>query len=103
MHRAERLTPAGIAPGVPLHITENGWPTGPDRSPERQAEVLETTVRAIAECRDTVGIGAYTHFTLRDADSGASGIFHHFGLLTDDYEPKPAFAAYRELIARFGG
>ncbi|MEV0401738.1 hypothetical protein [Actinoallomurus sp. NPDC050550] len=103
MHRAERLAPAGIASEVPLHITENGWPTGPDRSPERQAEVLETTVRAIAECRTTVGVGAYTHFTLRDADSGVPGMFHSFGLLTDDYEPKPAFATYQELIARFGG
>ncbi|MCO6004278.1 hypothetical protein NE236_04730 [Actinoallomurus purpureus] len=102
-HRAERLTPAGIAPEVPLHITENGWPTGPDRSPERQAEVLEATVRAIAECRVAHNIGAYTHFALRDADSTVPGLFHQFGLLADDYRPKPAFATYQELIARFGG
>ncbi|GAA4605667.1 hypothetical protein GCM10023195_19870 [Actinoallomurus liliacearum] len=103
MHRAERLTPAGIAPEVPIHITENGWPTGPDRAPERQAEVLETTVRAIAERRTTHNVRAYTHFALRDADSAAPGLFHRFGLLTDDYRPKPAFAVYQEVIGRFGG
>ncbi|GLY82387.1 hypothetical protein [Actinoallomurus iriomotensis] len=45
---------------------------------------------------------AYTHFALRDADSSAPGLFHNFGLLTDDYRPKPAFAAYQALIERFG-
>lgn len=102
LHRTERLTPAGIDPAVPLHITENGWPTFGDRTPERQAEVLEATVTAIAGCRSELAIGAYTHFALRDADSDAPGLFHHFGLLTDDYRPKPAFTTYQALIERFG-
>jgi hypothetical protein len=84
------------------HITENGWPTFGDRTPERQAEVLEATVTAIAGCRSELAIGAYTHFALRDADSDAPGLFHHFGLLTDDYRPKPAFTTYQALIERFG-
>jgi hypothetical protein len=25
---------------------------------------------------------------------------HHYGLLTDDYAPKPAFAAYGRLVAQ---
>ncbi len=28
-------------------------------------------------------------------------LFHQFGLLTDDYAPKPAFQAYRELIGTY--
>ncbi|WP_329259219.1 hypothetical protein OG417_22190 [Actinoallomurus sp. NBC_01490] len=82
--------------------TTPGWPTFGDRTPERQAEVLETTVTAIAGCRSELAIGAYTHFALRDADSDAPGLFHHFGLLTDDYRPKPAFTTYQALIERFG-
>ncbi|MEV0968856.1 hypothetical protein [Microtetraspora glauca] len=102
LHRAERLTPAGIDPAVPLYITENGWPTGPGRTAEQQAWVVETIIRAVDGCRAAVNIGGYVHFALRDADSSVPGLFHRFGLMTDDYAPKPAFAAYRKLIAELG-
>jgi len=29
-----------------------------------------------------------------------SGIFCQFGLMTDDYTPKPAFHLYQDLISR---
>ncbi|MFD0900606.1 hypothetical protein [Actinomadura sediminis] len=96
MHR-ESMTAAGIPATVPLHITENGWPTGPDRTPERQAEVLEAVLDAVV--RSPAGIGAYLHFALRDADSSRDGLFHRFGLLHDDYTPKPAFDVYRTFAA----
>ncbi|MFF4412525.1 hypothetical protein ACFYY8_08340 [Streptosporangium sp. NPDC001559] len=101
-HRDRCLTPAGIDESVPLWITENGWPTGPDRSPQRQAEVLETIVTAVVDHRTRLNIGGYTHFALRDADSAKPGLFHRFGLLGDDYRPKPAFDTYRRLVERFG-
>ncbi|MEV4095310.1 hypothetical protein [Streptosporangium saharense] len=102
-HRDRCLTPAGIDESVPLWITENGWPTGPDRSPQRQADVLETIVTAVANCRIQRNIGGYTHFALRDADSTKPGLFYRFGLLDDDYRPKPAFDTYQRLVKRFGG
>jgi hypothetical protein len=40
-----------------------------------------------------------THHTLRDARSAGSGIFCQFGLMTDDYTPKPAFHLYQDLIS----
>jgi hypothetical protein len=96
-HRKEVLAPAGLG-DLPLHITENGWPTGPDRTPERQTQVVETVVRTIADARTELNIQAYAHFALRDADSSQPGLFHRFGLTTDDYTPKPAFETYRRLI-----
>jgi hypothetical protein len=30
-------------------------------------------------------------------------LFYQFGLMRDDYTPKPAFAVYRRLIAELGG
>ncbi|WP_067170098.1 hypothetical protein [Microtetraspora niveoalba] len=102
LHRAERLTSAGIDPAVPLYITENGWPTGPERTAERQAWVVETIVRSVEACRTTVNVGGYVHFALRDADSSGPSLFHRFGLLADDYTPKPAFATYRKLVAELG-
>ncbi|WP_435119209.1 hypothetical protein [Amycolatopsis thermoflava] len=95
-HRENVLAPAGFG-DVPLHITEHGWPTGPGRSAERQAEVVEAVVRAAVDA----GVSCYTHFALRDADSANPGLFHQFGLLRDDYTAKPAFDTYRKLIAEF--
>ncbi|QFG23591.1 hypothetical protein [Actinomadura sp. WMMB 499] len=98
MHR-DLMTSAGIPASVPLHITENGWPTGPGRAPERQAEVLEAVLDAVVRTSGALNLGAYLHFALRDADSSRDGLFHRFGLLHDDYTPKPAFDVYRRFTA----
>ncbi|MGA5289690.1 hypothetical protein [Streptomyces pseudogriseolus] len=100
-HREAVLTPAGLG-HLPLHITEHGWPTGEERPPRRQAEVVDTVVRAVAELAEPLRLSGYTHFALRDADSSRPGLFHRFGLTTDDYTPKPAFETYRALIDRHG-
>jgi hypothetical protein len=79
-------------------ITEHGWPTGPGRTPQRQAEVLRTVIDVIARSASALNITGYIHHALRDARSAGSGLFCQFGLMTDDYTPKPAFHAYRDLI-----
>ncbi|MCD9194719.1 hypothetical protein [Streptomyces albireticuli] len=99
-HRDAVLTPAGLG-HLPLRITEHGRPTGPERPPHRQAEVVETVVRVIAAQAKPLGLSGYTHFALRDADSAKPGLFHRFGLTTDDYTPKPAFESLRALVDRF--
>ncbi|MFH9348337.1 hypothetical protein [Kitasatospora sp. NPDC017646] len=96
--RNDALPRAGIGPAVPLRICENGWPTGPGRSEERQAQVVEQVVRAVAGLAERLSVLSYSFFALRDADSAGPGLFHHFGLLRDDYTPKPAFDVYRELV-----
>lgn len=96
------LATASIPTGVPLHITENGWPTGPARSYERQATVIETIIRTIYEQRERFNITHYELFDLRDADSANPDLFFQFGLLRDDYSPKPAFERYCQLIAELG-
>ncbi|MFD7131936.1 hypothetical protein [Streptomyces sp. NPDC059894] len=96
-HRETAMTPAGLG-HLPLHITEHGWPTGPDRPPHRQADVVRTVVDTIATHATRLGLSGYTHFALRDADTTNPGLFHRFGLTTDDYTPKPAFETLRDLI-----
>jgi hypothetical protein len=104
--RREWLPAAGISADVPIHIAENGWPTGPTRSYERQAEVLEAVIRTVYAHRERLNIERYTLFSLRDTDSSrpelAGDIFYHFGLTEDDYTPKPAFHVYWRLIAEMG-
>ena len=105
--RNEWLPAAGIPESIPIHVAENGWPTGPARSFERQSLVFETTIRTLLEVRDRLNIRRYTIFSLRDAESFApdfaDNIFYSFGLMRSDYTPKPAFETCRRLIVEFGG
>ena len=91
---------AGIGDSVPIHVEENGWPTSPPtRSYERQVTALETQVRAFHDFRGTFNVSDYRWFDLRDSDSTSPNFQQQYGLMTDTYQEKPAFARYRSLIA----
>ena len=83
---------------VPMHVEENGWPTYPGRSYERQAQFLRNVVDAVHDFRGTYNVTDYRWFNLRDADTSSPAIAQHYGLLEDDYDRKPAFGDYRELV-----
>lgn len=87
-----------IPPSVPIHITENGWPTGEQRSYERQAVVIEKVIRTIYSLKSELNISHYELFSLRDTNSSNENLFYQFGLLKDDYSPKPAFSVFCKLI-----
>lgn len=97
--RHVHLPVAGIGPQVPLRVCEHGWPTGPGRSPAQQAFVVDTVIEAVTASAGRLGVEAYEHFSLLDADTSSDSLFGHFGLLDDTWKPKPAFAAYRRRIA----
>jgi hypothetical protein len=93
----------GIPASVPMKVEENGWPTQPPARPySRQAEALRVMVRAVNDFRGTYSVRDYRWFNLRDGNTSSPTLFQHFGLLEDDYDPKPAFAAYRSLVRRLG-
>src|SRR4051794_25248802 len=96
------LASAGIPDSVPIHVEENGYPTGdsPDRSEARQVEALQAMVGAVQDFRGTYDISDYRWFDLRDSDSTSPNFQQRYGLLRDDYTEKPAFGAYRDLIGR---
>ena len=100
--RRVNLAAGKIPDSVPIHITENGWPTGEGRAPETQATVLEAIVRAVYAQRTAFNVTHYELFALRDGNSANPDLFHQFGILRDDYTPKPAFDTYRKLIAELG-
>lgn len=52
--------------------------------------------------RGVYDITSFNWFGLRDNNSHGPNFQSFFGLLRDDYSAKPAFDAYRKLIARFG-
>jgi hypothetical protein len=100
--REVSLAEAKIDKSVPIHITENGWATSPERPYEKQAIVLEIIIKSINHNKEKFNITHYEHFSLRDANSSNTNFFFQFGLLKDDYTPKPAFDVYRRLISELG-
>jgi hypothetical protein len=96
--RVCRMPLAHLGAGVPIHVEENGWPTGPGRPEERQVAALRDMVTTVDEFRGTYNVTDYRWFDLRDHNSSSDNFQHRYGLLRDDYSPKPAFAAYRDLV-----
>ena len=50
---------AGLGPGVPIHVEENGWPTGPGRGEDAQAAAMRAMVGAVHEFRGTYNVSDY--------------------------------------------
>jgi hypothetical protein len=96
------LPVAHIPASVPIHVLENGWPTGPGRSDADQQSALESMVGATSAYRGKYNVTDYRWFDLRDADSSSPNFQQQFGLTRDDYTPKPAFAAYARLVRELG-
>src|SRR5262249_34186960 len=106
--RARDLPVAGLGPSVPIRITENGWPTGTNpltgavRPAEHQRKVLDTIVRTVHRVAGELNVSHYMLFGLRDADSSKQDPFHQFGILRDDYTPKPADTTFKALVEQLG-
>ena len=93
---------AGLGREVDLWVSENGYATNLGRGEASQAELLDSTVRAVHALSGELGITDYRYFNLRDNESSGEDLFDAVGLLRDDYAPKPAFAGYRGLIGLLG-
>ena len=90
----------GIPMKVPIHVEENGWPTPPGRSYQRQADFLANAAGAVDDFRGTYNVTDYRWFNLRDGDTSSPMLAQRYGLLESDYDPKPAFDVYRRLIEK---
>ena len=91
---------AGIADSVPIHVAENGYPTGAGRSYETQKAGLEAMVGTVAANSEKYDVSDYRWFDLRDADTSSPNFQQHYGLTEDDYTPKPAYASWKSLIRK---
>ncbi|MGO9956041.1 MAG: hypothetical protein ACLP50_08675 [Solirubrobacteraceae bacterium] len=91
---------ARLSAGVPIHVSETGFPTGPTRSYAEQATALESEVDAVNAVRTLYNVTDFRWFDLRDAITDSTDFNDQYGLMTDSYTPKPAFTDYKQLIAQ---
>lgn len=84
----------GICERTPIHVTETGWPTGETRDEAKQARILRSVAEAVLASGE---VSVYEFFSLRDGITDGNWQ-NGFGLLHDDYTPKPAYGAIRRLI-----
>jgi hypothetical protein len=97
--RSRFMPMAGLSASLPLHISENGFPTGPGRTEAMQVTAMQAAVSTVNANRATYRVTDYRWFDLRDADSSSGSFESRYGLMRDDYTPKAGFGAYRKLIA----
>ncbi len=86
---------------VPIYITEVGWPThdGPDGStPEDSARFLARTYLLARTLPFVRGLWWYD---LRDDGDDPHEREHHFGLLTRNWAPKPAYTVLTGICRLF--
>jgi hypothetical protein len=88
---------------VPIHVEENGWPTGPGRPEREQVTAMRQMVGAASDLRALYHVTDYRWFDLRDHNTSSANFQQHYGLLRDDYSRKPAFGVYRRLVRRLSG
>ncbi|HEY3729523.1 MAG TPA: hypothetical protein VGL51_20260 [Solirubrobacteraceae bacterium] len=100
--RTNYLPLAGIPARVALHVSENGYPTGPGRTEQMQVQVMRAAINTVEADRALYNVTDYRWFDLRDAASASSSFEDRYGLMTDAYTPKLAFAVYRSLVAELG-
>lgn len=96
--RNHSLPRAHISPGTPIHVVENGSPSGTPRSEQTQCDSLSDMLGTILACRESLNITHYELFSLRDADSASTQPFGTLGIATDTYQPKAALAVFRDLV-----
>jgi hypothetical protein len=91
---------ASIPRTVPIRVEENGYPTGAGRPEATQVQAMREMVGAVNRFRGTYNVTDYRWFDLRDHLTSDPNFQRHYGLLRDDYSPKPAFDVYRGLVAK---
>lgn len=98
-----QLLPAAGLPRTPIVFAESGYPTDhAQRTEAQQVIALRAAVETVVSLRRSRNVIGYRWFDLRDADSSVPSFESQYGLMRDDYAPKPAFDVYRALIAQHG-
>ena len=101
IHDSQEVTRRYQKREIPIYITEIGWPDhhGPDGStPEDSARLL---TRTYLLSRALPFIRGLWWYDFCDDGSDPNEREHHFGIVTRDLVPKPAYAAMSDVCRQF--
>jgi hypothetical protein len=100
--RVQGMPAAGLSQSTSITLAETGYPTDASRSADTQAAVLREIVGAVQRVAASYDVTDLRWFSLRDANTASLQLENGYGLLQDDYSPKPAFQALAQLIQQDG-
>ena len=97
--RYQMLPLAGLGIKIPIGIQEISWASlPPARSEQQQADLLMQFAAGACDVAAQTNFRTFYWFTLNDQSAPAAGQLN-FGLYHADGSPKPAAAAYAQVIA----
>lgn len=99
--RAKHMPAAGVG-SARIVVGETGYPTTASRTEATQDAVLRQIVATVDATKTTYGVTDLYWFALRDGNTASGQLENGYGLLRDDYGPKPAFASLQRLVATIG-
>ena len=99
--RNKHMVAAGVRRAA-IVLAETGYPTTPSRTQATQDTVLKAIVSAADATKALYGVTDLYWFALRDANTASNQLENGYGLLRDDYTPKPAFATLQAFVATIG-
>ena len=99
--RNKHMVAAGVG-GAGIVITETGYPTTAARTATMQDLMLRTIVGVAESTKSIFGVTGVYWFSLRDGNTASGQLENGYGLLRDDYTPKPAFTTLQGLVATTG-
>lgn len=99
--RNKHMVAAGVG-GAGIVIGETGYPTTAARPAEAQDLVLRAIVGVAEATKAIFGVTGVYWFSLRDGNTASGQLENGYGLLRDDFTPKPAFTTLQGLVASMG-
>lgn len=99
--RNQHMVAAGVG-GAAIVIAETGYPTTATRTTAAQDLVLRAIVGVAEATKAIFGVTGVYWFSLRDGNTASGQLENGYGLLRDDYTPKPAFTTLQGLVASIG-
>jgi polysaccharide biosynthesis protein PslG len=83
---------------TPIWVTEFGWPTGTSTGANSEQQQAEFVQKAFALLDGLAYLKAAAVYQLRDMGADPSNPEDNFGLLRQDFTPRPAYAAFKAAM-----
>jgi polysaccharide biosynthesis protein PslG len=87
---------------TPEWVTEFGWPVGTSAGANTEAQQAEYIEKAFALVAELPYVTAATAYRLRDMGTDPSNPEDNFGLLHQNFTPRPSYAAFKRAMQRAG-